>query len=150
MKKTLTLFAAALAVLVTTVANAQSVHMKADIPFNFIISGATLPAGEYSVASVDVGGHVLLISDLSSQRNKLIHRKFLPLSEDSNENETGLPSLRRSLFPESDLGGRQRCWTRNPDQPSRKRSSQGPFDARSGVSGRTALNSPPPHEKAGG
>ncbi len=72
MKKTLTLFAAALAVLVTTVANAQSVHMKADIPFNFIISGATLPAGEYSVASVDVGGHVLLISDLSSQKNKLI------------------------------------------------------------------------------
>lgn len=72
MKKTLTLFAAALALFVTTAASAQTVDMKVNIPFNFIINGATLPAGEYSVTSADVGGQVLLIRDLSSYRNKLI------------------------------------------------------------------------------
>ena len=72
MKKTLMLFAAALTLFMTTAASAQTIHMKADIPFNFIINGSTLPAGEYSVTSADVGGQVLLISDLSSHRNNLI------------------------------------------------------------------------------
>ncbi|HTT20844.1 MAG TPA: hypothetical protein VMG82_18055 [Candidatus Sulfotelmatobacter sp.] len=72
MKKTLMLFAAALALLVTTAASAQTIHEEADIPFSFIINGATLPAGEYSVKSADVTGKVLLISDLNSHTNNLI------------------------------------------------------------------------------
>ena len=66
------LLAAIVVLVITTRAAAQSVHMKADIPFNFIVSGATLPAGEYSLASVDVDGRVLLIRDLTAHRNNLI------------------------------------------------------------------------------
>ena len=72
MKKTLMLFAAALALFVTTAASAQTIHMKADIPFGFILNGATLPAGEYSVTSMDVRGQVLEFSDLNSHHNNLI------------------------------------------------------------------------------
>jgi len=72
MKKTLMLFAAALALFVTTAASAQTIHMKADIPFNFVLNGATLPAGEYTVTSMDVRGQVLSISDLNSHHNNLI------------------------------------------------------------------------------
>ena len=72
MKKILTLFAAALALFLTTAARAQTLHMNADIPFNFVINGATLPAGEYAVTSVDLRGQVLEISDLSSHHNNLI------------------------------------------------------------------------------
>jgi hypothetical protein len=72
MKKTLTLFAVALALLVTTAASAQTIRLKAEIPFGFIVNGATLPAGEYFVTSVDVRGEVLSISDLNSHHNNLI------------------------------------------------------------------------------
>lgn len=71
MKKTLLLFAAALTLFMTA-ASAQTIHMNADIPFNFILNGATLPAGEYSVTSMDVRGQVLSISDLKSHHNNLI------------------------------------------------------------------------------
>ena len=72
MKKTLLLFAAALTLFMITAASAQTIHMNADIPFNFILNGATLPAGEYSVTSMDVRGQVLSISDLKSHHNNLI------------------------------------------------------------------------------
>lgn len=72
MKKTLMLFAAALALFMTTAASAQTIHMKADIPFNFILNGATLPAGEYSVTSMDMTGQVLSVSDLKSHQSNLI------------------------------------------------------------------------------
>jgi hypothetical protein len=71
MKTTLMLFAVALALLVTTAASAQTIQVKTDIPFSFIINGATLPAGEYLVRSQGVGG-ALVISDLNSHRNNLI------------------------------------------------------------------------------
>ena len=72
MKKTLLLFAAALTLFMITAASAQTIHMNADIPFNFILNGATLPAGEYTVTSMDVRGQVLAISDLNSHHNNLI------------------------------------------------------------------------------
>jgi len=33
-------------------ASAQTIKVKADVPFNFIINKATLPAGEYTLMSV--------------------------------------------------------------------------------------------------
>jgi hypothetical protein len=71
MKNTLMLFAGVLALLVTTAASAQTIQLKAEIPFGFIVSGVTMPAGEYLVRSQGVGG-VLLISDLNSHRNSLM------------------------------------------------------------------------------
>jgi hypothetical protein len=36
-------------------AYAQTVKLKADVPFNFIIHGATLPAGEYTIQGLGNG-----------------------------------------------------------------------------------------------
>ena len=40
-----------LALLLAVSANAQSTKVKADIPFNFMVNGETLPAGEYTIQS---------------------------------------------------------------------------------------------------
>jgi hypothetical protein len=72
MKKILTLFVAALALFLTTAASAQTIHMKADIPFTFILNGATLPSGEYFVNSMDLRGQVLSISNSNSHHSNLI------------------------------------------------------------------------------
>ncbi len=40
--------------------HAQTMAMKANVPFNFIVSGKALPAGEYTVTTL-YGGEVLLI-----------------------------------------------------------------------------------------
>jgi hypothetical protein len=71
MKNILMLFAVALALLVTA-ASAQTIQLKAEIPFGFIVNGATLPAGEYLVRSEGAGGAALLFSDLNGHRNNLM------------------------------------------------------------------------------
>ena len=71
MKNNLVLFAAALALLVTTAASAQTTKMKADIPFKFIVNRATLPAGAYSVESLDEAGSVLAIRGPDPKANSL-------------------------------------------------------------------------------
>lgn len=72
MKRNLMLFATALALLVTTAASAQTIKVKATVPFNFIVNRATMPAGEYMVESVDDQGKVLLIGDLNSKAKRLV------------------------------------------------------------------------------
>jgi len=44
-----------LGLLVGMSAYAQTVNLKADVPFNFIIRGATLPAGEYTIQGLGDG-----------------------------------------------------------------------------------------------
>ena len=44
-----------LGLLVGMSAFAQTLNLKADVPFNFIISGATLPAGEYTIKGLGDG-----------------------------------------------------------------------------------------------
>ena len=44
-----------LGLLVGMSAYAQTVNLKADVPFNFIIRGATLPAGEYTIKGLGDG-----------------------------------------------------------------------------------------------
>ena len=39
-------------------AYAQTLNLKADVPFNFIISGATLPAGEYTIQGLGAGSAI--------------------------------------------------------------------------------------------
>lgn len=72
MKNTLMLFAVALALLMTTAASAQTIQLKTEIPFGFIVNGTTLPAGEYLVRSEGTGGTALLFSDLNGHRNNLM------------------------------------------------------------------------------
>jgi hypothetical protein len=72
MKRNLLLFAAALALVVTTVASAQSTKVKVTVPFSFIVNRANLPAGEYLVQSVDVEGKVLAIRNVETNTTNLV------------------------------------------------------------------------------
>jgi hypothetical protein len=47
-----------LGMLVGMSAFAQTVNLKADVPFNFIIRGATLPAGEYTIQGMADGSAI--------------------------------------------------------------------------------------------
>jgi hypothetical protein len=71
MKRNL-LVAMALALLVTTAASAQTVKLNVTVPFSFIVNGAALPAGEYSVSSMDDHGTVLAIHNLNSKATSLV------------------------------------------------------------------------------
>jgi hypothetical protein len=71
MKKKL-LITAALALLGTTAASAQTVNVKANVPFSFIVNRATLPAGQYSLNSVDDHGTALAIRSTDSKTTNLV------------------------------------------------------------------------------
>jgi len=71
MKRNL-LIAAALALFATTAAVAQTVDVKANVPFTFTINRATLPAGEYSLKSMDEQGTALAIRNLNSRTANLV------------------------------------------------------------------------------
>src|SRR5690242_10347839 len=49
--------------LVAACANAQSLYVKANVPFNFVVDKDTLPAGNYSIRSInnESGGRTLVI-----------------------------------------------------------------------------------------
>jgi hypothetical protein len=49
-----------LGLLVGMSAYAQTVNLKADVPFNFIIRGATLPAGEYTIQGLGNGPAIVV------------------------------------------------------------------------------------------
>jgi hypothetical protein len=66
------LLTAALALLAATAASAQSVNVKATVPFSFIVNRATLPAGQYMLKSVDVDGKAVAIRNLTSNTSNLI------------------------------------------------------------------------------
>jgi hypothetical protein len=44
--------------LIGTVANARDVNMKVTVPFDFVVNGATLPSGEYSVRGLGLGNAI--------------------------------------------------------------------------------------------
>lgn len=58
--------------LATASAFAQTVALKANIPFNFIVTGKTLLAGEYTIQPVDVQGRVLSIRDSDLQSKSMV------------------------------------------------------------------------------
>jgi hypothetical protein len=60
-KKYLLTLALALPLLMTAAASAQTIHMRVTVPFNFIVAGATLPAGEYEIQSVGAAENLLSI-----------------------------------------------------------------------------------------
>jgi len=71
MKRNL-LIAAALALFGTMAASAQTVNVKASVPFDFTVNRATLPAGEYSLKSMDEQGAAIAIRDLNSKTTNLV------------------------------------------------------------------------------
>lgn len=59
--------------LLAACANAQDVNLKAKIPFDFAVNAATLPAGEYSIQSIDAArSPALLIRGTEGKVLKLV------------------------------------------------------------------------------
>jgi hypothetical protein len=58
--------------LATASASAQTVALKANIPFNFIVNKAELPAGEYSLSNLGTTGMVTLIQSTDRQVAKMV------------------------------------------------------------------------------
>ncbi len=57
-----------LGVLLATVsAYAQSAKLKADVPFEFVVAGRTMPNGEYTIQTLDAVDHALSISGESQK-----------------------------------------------------------------------------------
>ena len=58
--------------LATASASAQTVPLKANIPFNFIVNKAELPAGEYTLKSLGSSDTVMLIQSADGQMAKMV------------------------------------------------------------------------------
>lgn len=58
--------------LATASAYAQTVALKANVPFNFIVARQTLPAGEYMIQTLGGSGQVLLIRGSNQNANSLV------------------------------------------------------------------------------
>jgi hypothetical protein len=56
----------------TASAYAQTAALKANIPFNFIVTGKSLPAGEYTIQSVSTSDRVLVIRGADKSANMVM------------------------------------------------------------------------------
>ena len=65
------LLTAALATLATIAASAQTVNVKATVPFSFIVGRSTLSAGEYSLKTMS-NGQVLALSNREAKITELV------------------------------------------------------------------------------
>ena len=70
--KRILLITAALALLASTAASAQTLRLTVNVPFDFTINRATLPAGQYAVTSMDTQGDVVAIRNLKSRATRLV------------------------------------------------------------------------------
>jgi hypothetical protein len=61
-----------LGMLVGMSAYAQTVNLKADVPFNFIIRGATLPAGEYTIQGMAGAGSAIAVRGPNPKANTIV------------------------------------------------------------------------------
>jgi hypothetical protein len=60
--------------LVAACANAQNVNVKANVPFDFVVGNVTLPAGAYSIQSINdgIGSPTLMIRGTSNKVGRLV------------------------------------------------------------------------------
>lgn len=67
-KQLLTLISLGL-LLAAASAYAQTINLKADVPFNFVVDGRTLPSGEYTIQSLNGVDKALTISGSGQKPN---------------------------------------------------------------------------------
>jgi hypothetical protein len=72
MNKKLIVLVVGLALLMTAGASAQTIHLKTDVPFKFIVGRTTFPAGQYELLSTGIGDNVLMIRSLNSKDAALV------------------------------------------------------------------------------
>ena len=60
--------------LVAACANAQSVNVKANVPFDFVVGNVTIPAGAYSIQSINdsIGSPTLVIRSANNKVARLV------------------------------------------------------------------------------
>jgi hypothetical protein len=51
---------------------AQTITLKADVPFDFVVNGHTLPSGEYTIRSANSSGRVLSLSGAEKGKKRLL------------------------------------------------------------------------------
>jgi hypothetical protein len=74
MKKQLLAFIGLALLLATTSAYAQTITVKANVPFDFIVGRSMFPAGQYTVQSIDGSALSIGNSDLHTRRIVLSRR----------------------------------------------------------------------------
>lgn len=89
MNKKLVILAMGLGLVLTAAAYGQTIRLKMNVPFSFIVGRITFPAGQYEVQSMGNGDAVLVIRGLSSGPQALVL---------SNSCESREPSLRPTLI----------------------------------------------------
>ena len=95
--------------LATASASAQTVRLKANIPFNFIVNKAELPAGEYTLQSLGSSDTAMLIQSTDSQIAKMVLPNACASSKPQRSEQAGVPPLRLRVLPGPDLDGRIRA-----------------------------------------
>jgi hypothetical protein len=70
--KKLVVLAMSLTLLMIAAASAQTVHLKASVPFNFIAGHTRFPAGEYELLSTGNADSALVIRSLDSKPQALV------------------------------------------------------------------------------
>jgi hypothetical protein len=58
--------------LATAPVYAQTIRVKANVPFEFIVGQQKLPAGEYTIQSINLDGSVLELRDSDQQANGMV------------------------------------------------------------------------------
>jgi hypothetical protein len=86
-KQVLTIVSVLSLVLAAGSAFAQTTKVQADIPFNFVVHNATMPAGTYTFSSVGIGG-TLLIRGTHNKAVKVVNANYA---------QSGAPSARTKL-----------------------------------------------------
>lgn len=71
-KQALTLIGVLSLLLAAGSAFAQTINVKGDIPFSFIVNKATLPAGQYELKSLTEDGRMLSVRDSDGQAVAMI------------------------------------------------------------------------------
>jgi len=88
-KQLLALFGLGL-LLATALAYAQSINLKADVPFNFVVTGETLPSGEYTIRSERNTDHTLTITGVGQTSRVLLAYPCLTLKGGRRSDQTKL------------------------------------------------------------
>jgi hypothetical protein len=68
----LVVFAITLPLLLSAVASAQTIHVRANVPFNFIAGSTMFSAGQFEMQSTGNGDKVLVIRNLNSMAGTLV------------------------------------------------------------------------------
>ena len=111
-------------------AYAQSINLKANVPFDFIVNGRTLPAGTYALRTLQNGSDLaLLVQNLESRESMIVLPGRVEGKETSTETKLlfhryGQSYFLSQVFMEGEAAGRQLPKSHWENEVARIRPSQ--------------------------